>query len=256
MISMYERIENLVKDNRNTTFKSIAKQLLDDFNQGIFKNQNELADACFVSMSTVTQFAKATLCEGYKELAIRLKIEHESMLAKQQPTKEINYNQVDDQNLNIINEWALNSSDFILKLAEQINQEKKLWIAPSFQSMYTARHFENILRNQGVDARVMDSSINLEVVRHVDYKDQLVLVIMTGRDTETLSRILEFLEKLSKRVYIIITTNHLTEVPEVEEWTKTIINYNLSSDYKYRAHALMTLFLLIAEKVENKPKIL
>ncbi|AOG60326.1 hypothetical protein SHELI_v1c03730 [Spiroplasma helicoides] len=255
MTSIYERIENLVKDNRNTTFKSIAKKILDDFNEGIFKSQNELAEACFVSMSTITQFSKAALCEGYKELIIRLKIEHENAMKAKPNHAEIDYHNLDTEHLEHINNWVMTCSDFILKLASEINKDKKLWIAPSFQSMPVAKHFENILINQGVDVRVMDSSINLEIVRHFDFTDQLILVLMTGRDTLTLSRILEYLEKISKNVFLVTTANHITETPDVEGWNKIMINYSANSDYKYRAHALLTLFLLIAEKIDNTPKI-
>ncbi|QGS51860.1 MurR/RpiR family transcriptional regulator [Spiroplasma tabanidicola] len=251
MISIYERIENLVKDNKNTTFKLIAKQILEDFNNGIFKSQNELAVACYVSMSTITQFSKAAQCEGYKELAIRLKIEYENAMVAAPVKEEINYKELDTKSLEVINDWAMSSADFILELAKQINTKKKIWIAPSFQTSPAARHFENILRNQGIDVHVMDSAINLELVRHVDFKDELILVIMTGRDTITLSRILEYLEKITKNVYVITTNNHTEEIPDVNGWKKILINYALSGDYKYRAQALMTLFLLIAEKIDG-----
>ncbi|QEH61739.1 hypothetical protein SCHIN_v1c05420 [Spiroplasma chinense] len=255
MISIYERIENLVKDNRNTTFKQIAKQILDDFNVGVFKSQNELADVCYVSMSTITQFAKAALCEGYKELAIRLKIEYENALISSPTQKNINYDKVDTNSMEVLTGWAKDQSDFILQLASEINKVREIWIASSFQSMNVAKHLRDILTNQGIDVKVMDSSINLEVARHVDFTDKLVLVLLTGRDTLTLSRILEFLATLSKNVFIVTTLNHLTELPEVKEWKKSIINYNLSSDYKYRTFALFSLFLLLAEKIDNTPKI-
>ncbi|QBQ07618.1 hypothetical protein SGLAD_v1c04190 [Spiroplasma gladiatoris] len=251
MVSIYERIENLVKDNKNTTFKLIAKQILEDFNNGVFKSQNELADACYVSMSTITQFSKSALCEGYKELAIRLKIEYENAMIAPKKRDEIDYKELDTRSFEIINDWVLSYSDFILSLANQINTKKKIWLAPSFQTMPVARHFENILRNQGVDVHLMDSAINLELVRHVDFKDELILVIMTGRDTLTLSRILEYIEKITKNVYLITTNNHIEEIPEVEGWKKILINYSLSNDYKYRVQALITLFLLVSEKLDN-----
>ena len=258
MISMYERVENLIKDNRNTTFKIIAKQLLLDFQQGIFKSQNELAETCFVSLATITQFSKATLCEGYKELTIRLKIEYENTLGgnRHDTPKKIDYENLDLTNFEAIKTWVYESSDFILKFSKIINKRRKLWIAPSFQSMQSAVYLQTILRNQGIEVYIMDSSINLEIVRHIDFKNEVVLILFTGRDTDTLSRMLDFLKILTAHVFIITTQNHITEIPDDSRWEKLMVNYPISTnDYRYRSIAMMILFFLISEKVFLNAKI-
>ncbi|ARU91693.1 hypothetical protein SCLARK_001130 [Spiroplasma clarkii] len=249
MISVYERVENLALDSKNTTFTTIAKQILSDFNEGIFRNQNELSDICFVSMSTVTQFSKATLCEGYKELTIRLKIEYENRMLVKPIRDAENVDELSLQVLEIINAWAIDAKEFILSLAKEINQKKRIWIAPSSQSLPATRNLHDILLNQGVDVKLMDSSTNLEVARHFDFKNELVLMVVTGRDTLTLQRILEYLEKLSRKVYIITTLNHAEEIPVVDGWNILYLNLNKYTDYKYKLHALNTLYFYWVKKL-------
>lgn len=256
MISIYERVENLAIDSKNTTFSTIAKQILSDFNEGIFKTQNELADACFVSMSTVTQFSKSALCEGFKELSIRLKIEYENRMMAKPLNNSVNEDELQLEVFDMINEWVFDSSEFLLDLAKEINKNKKICLAPSSQGLPAACNFQDILINQGVDARVFDSSTNLEVARHYDFKDELVLLIITGRDVLTLQRVLEYLLKLSRRVYIITTNNHIEEIPTVDGWKTLVINLKKFVDYKYKLHALNTFFFLLSEKIDNTPKIL
>ncbi|AGR41040.1 MurR/RpiR family transcriptional regulator [Spiroplasma taiwanense] len=249
MLSVYERVENLIKDNKNTTFKLIGKQILTDWNIGVFKTQNEISETCFVSLATVTQFAKACLCEGYKELIIRLRVEYENVM---QNSAKVNLGSSENKNqmINIINDWVEQNDEFISDLAAKIMKVKKLWICPSFQGMYSAKFLEDALTNLGIQAKLIDLSINLEIAKHVDFRNELIVVLLTGRDTETTIRTLEYLIQFKNEVFIITTPSNIIEWPEIQNQKHMLVNFQDNNFfYKYRSYALITLFFSLTEKI-------
>ncbi|AKX34005.1 transcriptional regulator [Spiroplasma litorale] len=247
MVSVYERIENIVKDNKNTTFKIIGKQILSDWHLGIFKTQYEISESCFVSLATVTQFAKACLCEGYKELIIRLRVEYEQRMQ----TQQVGESMQDIEKSKIINEiysWIENNNEFIEKLVKKIKSTKKLWICPSSQAIYSCKYLEDILTNAGKDVKLVDLSVSLEMARSREFKGELILVILSGRDTETLDRTIEYLLNFKNDLFIITTPNNIYELSDEQQANSMVINFKDNNFlYKYRAYALITLFLKVSE---------
>ncbi|ASP28111.1 transcriptional regulator [Spiroplasma corruscae] len=249
MVSIYERIENLVKDNKNTTFKIIGKQIQSDWHLGIFKTQYEISEACFVSLATVTQFAKACLCEGYKELIIRLRVEYEQRMQTQQSTP-LDYEPDKSKIINEMYLWIENNDDFINNFVSKLKTSKKLWICPSSQAMYSCKFLEDILTNAGIDVKLVDLSVSLEMARTREFKGELILVILSGRDTETLNRTIEYLLNFKNELFIITTPNNIYEIAEENQVNTMLINFTDNNFlYKYRAYALLTLFLKISEKL-------
>ncbi|AUM62585.1 hypothetical protein [Spiroplasma monobiae] len=250
MLSVYERVENLIKDNKNTTFKLIGKQLLTDWSVGVFKSQNEISESCFVSLATVTQFAKACLCEGYKELSIRLRVEYENVMQNQ--SKTVIANEANDNGMRtVIYHWVNENDDFLLDLANKINEKRKVWICPSYQSMYAAKFLEDVLTNVGIQAKIIDMSINLEVGKHLEFSDELIVILLTGRDTETTVIALEYLMKAKNDIFVITTPSNITELPEIKEFKHMLINFQDNNFfYKYRCYALITLFFSLSEKIK------
>ncbi|AKU79589.1 hypothetical protein [Spiroplasma turonicum] len=249
MVSIYERIENIVKDNKNTTFKIIGKQILNDWHLGIFKSQYEISESCFVSLATVTQFAKACLCEGYKELIIRLRVEYEQRMQNFKLGSNIDYEPDKPKIINEIYSWLEENDEFINKFTDRIKETKKLWICPSYQAMYSCRFLEDILTNSGIDVKLVDLSVSLEMARTREFKGELIIVILSGRDTETLNRTIEYLLNFKNELFIITTPNNIYELPEAQQVNSMVINFTDNNFlYKYRAYALITLFLKISEK--------
>ncbi|WP_339021608.1 hypothetical protein [Spiroplasma endosymbiont of Atherix ibis] len=249
MLSVYERVENLIKDNKNTTFKLIGKQILADWSVGIFKTQNEISESCFVSLATVTQFAKACLCEGYKELSIRLKVEYENVMQNQ--AKSVIGNEIEQVGMRaVICQWANENDDFLIDLANKINEKRKVWICPSYQSMYPAKFLEDVLINIGIQTKIIDMSFNLEIGKHLEFNNELIVILLTGRDTETVVIALEYLLKGNNDLYIITTPSNISEFPQIRELKHMLINFQDNNFfYKYRCYALITLFFALSEKI-------
>ncbi|WP_338985556.1 hypothetical protein [Spiroplasma endosymbiont of Diplazon laetatorius] len=250
MLSVYERVENLIKDNKNTTFKLIGKQILTDWSVGVFKSQNEISESCFVSLATVTQFAKACLCEGYKELSIRLRVEYENVMQNQ--SKTVIGSETDEAGMrSVICHWVNENDNFLLDLANKINEKRKVWICPSYQSMYAAKFLEDVLTNVGIQAKIIDMSINLEVGKHLEFNDELIVILLTGRDTETTVIALEYLLKAKNEIFVITTPSNISELPAIKELKHMLVNFQDNNFfYKYRCYALITLFFSLSEKIK------
>ncbi|WP_339034826.1 hypothetical protein [Spiroplasma endosymbiont of Cantharis rufa] len=249
MLSVYERVENLIKDNKNTTFKLIGKQILADWSVGIFKSQSEISKMCFVSLATATQFAKACYCEGYKELSIRLKVEYENVM--QNKIRADQPNEADMTGMRaVINNWVTENDGFLYDLANKINERRKVWICPSYQSMYSAKFLEDVLTNVGIQSKIIDISINLEVGKHLEFHNELVVILLTGRDTDTTVIALEYLIKAKNEIFIITTPSNISELPEIKEQKHMLINFQDNNFfYKYRCYALISLFFSLSEKI-------
>ncbi|AUB31464.1 hypothetical protein [Spiroplasma floricola] len=249
MLSVYERVENLIKDNKNTTFKLIGKQILADWSVGIFKSQNEISESCFVSLATVTQFAKACLCEGYKELSIRLKVEYENVMQNQ--AKSVIGNETEQVGMrSVICHWVNENENFLFDLANKINEKRKVWICPSYQSMYPAKFLEDVLINIGIQTKIIDMSVNLEVGKHLEFNNELIIILLTGRDTETVVIALDYLLKGNNDIYIITTPSNISELPQIRELKHMLVNFQDNNFfYKYRCYALITLFFALSEKI-------
>ncbi|AUF83205.1 MurR/RpiR family transcriptional regulator [Mesoplasma syrphidae] len=80
MSKIINRIEN-IKEEENKIGSLIARSLHNSYLTGKFLSLKEIADACFVSQSTVTVFAKHLGCSGYRELITTLKIESNNLRA-------------------------------------------------------------------------------------------------------------------------------------------------------------------------------
>ncbi|AGR42045.1 hypothetical protein [Spiroplasma diminutum] len=249
MLSVYERVENLIKDNKNTTFKLIGRQILTDWSVGVFKSQSEISKTCFVSLATATQFAKACLCEGYKELSIRLKVEYESVMQNKAKANVENESDLTGMR-STVNAWVNQNDSFLYDLANKINDRRKVWICPSYQSMYPAKFLEDVLTNVGIQTKIIDTSINLEVGKHLEFNNELIIVLLTGRDTDTTVIALEYLIKAKNEIFVITTPSNISELPEINEQKHMLIDFQDNNFfYKYRCYALISLFFSLSEKI-------
>ncbi|AGY41079.1 hypothetical protein mflW37_0120 [Mesoplasma florum W37] len=205
MNSVYKNIENLSKDNRETAFKIVAKQILLDFSNNKFRSQEELAKKCYVSNATITQFSKAALCTGYRELRLRLKIEYDNNFLNDQKLsmKKIS---ISEYYVSFEN-WLSENWNFLEELIKTMIERKQVFLFPSFQTHYSAIFLSDVLEKHDLNVNIFNLEKDLKKLQNIDWTKKVVLLILTGRDNESLKLIYDYMKKANSKVFVICSQN-------------------------------------------------
>lgn len=248
MNSIYKRIENLVKVNKLTTFSLVAKTVLDDFNNGIFRDQLDLAVICFVSKSTITQFSKAVLCSGYRELVVRLKIEYENnfLSLNENKIKQLKHKTFDN-----LKNWISVNDIQINTLSNMIKESEKIYLFSSYQTNIAKEYFSEILLEKNYEVITADISKNLKWFKNIEIKNNyLFIFIISGRDTSTIFRTFEHFVSQESKIFLIVSNNWTENLKEIQN--KEIIyfdNINFSKNFVDRIYQLISLFKIVETKL-------
>ncbi|AUM62716.1 hypothetical protein [Spiroplasma monobiae] len=208
MKTIYIRIDNLGKENRNTVFKIIARQILEDFSKGIFLTQNELAHKCHCSKSTITAFSKAALVSGFRELQMRLRIEYENNFKINNTIDLLNKN--NEQNFFEINDnlknWV-NSNDKQIEFFIKKIISKKVNVFSCYQTVYSTIFLEDVLNKNNIDNKVINLEKDVEIIRKLNYKDSYNVFIFSGRDNSFLTKLFEYIYNDNKDIIVFVSLN-------------------------------------------------
>ncbi|ASZ08789.1 hypothetical protein CK556_00200 [Mesoplasma chauliocola] len=205
MNSVYKNIENLSRDNRETAFKIVAKQILIDFSNNKFRSQEELAKKCYVSNATITQFSKAALCTGYRELRLRLKIEYDNNFSDNQKTsiKKVSVKEY----YSSFENWLSDNWDFIEDLIKAMTEKKEVFLFPSFQTHYSAIFLSDVLEKHDLNVSIFNLEKDFRKLNNIDWTKKVILLILTGRDNESLKLIYDYMKKANSKVFVICSQN-------------------------------------------------
>ncbi len=249
MLSIYEQLENLSRQTKKTTFKLIATKLIEMYSSGVFKTQDEISRDCYVAKSTVTKFAQSIKCSGYRELIVLMKVEYQKILTKKK-LKSVEQDKKDFINNSII-KWVYEDIDFVKSFKEDLKYIKSVNIVPSFQSMESANFLAQVLLNSNIYSQIIDVSKQNYLIKKLNVFDNSInLIILTGRDNETL---LKFIKKnylyFSQNInYIISTLNQIEKLNYLPQKSQKIITFEGdNSGFFYRHIALTQLFFYIYE---------
>ncbi|QHX36723.1 hypothetical protein [Spiroplasma sp. BIUS-1] len=206
MNSIYRNIDNLGRENRNTVFKIISKQILSDFSNGVFLSQDDLAMKCNCSKSTITAFSKAVLVSGYRELQIRLKIEYENNFEINNNQKI--YNQKNKENF--LDTTNNNLKNFILKNHEKIlkfisKDNKIINIFSSYQTNFSTIFLKDVLDENKITSNVINLEKDVLTLKNINLESCKSLFIFSGRDNSFLKKFLDYIN-LSKEDIIVISS--------------------------------------------------
>ncbi|AUM62724.1 MurR/RpiR family transcriptional regulator [Spiroplasma monobiae] len=241
MISVFEKLEILSKDFEETTFKIIAKKIMENSKNGKFFNQEELASQTFVSISTLTKFSKKLGFSGYREFIFTIKNEW----------SKYNYektSRIDSQEVfaNIQN-WIQNNEKFVDEIIIGINRAEVINIYSSYQAYDCSKYFANLLIEYGKDVILLNNEFRFKP-RQQNGKG-INIVVLTGRDNDTLIDNFTKSYETKENNYLIVTEKQENKLEE-EFWAKMLIDFDLdNSRADTRILALNMLFFTIFNKL-------
>ncbi|WP_169729893.1 hypothetical protein [Mesoplasma seiffertii] len=249
---MYKKVENLSRDNRKTAFKLVAEQIVKDFSKGLFKTQEQLASECYVSKSTITQFAKNLGCTGFRELQTRLKVDYENNFVEQ----DSNYSShltVKDYYLSF-EKWISENYVFLTDLLKGIKSKEEVFLFPSFQTQYAGKFFVDVLEKHNLVANIFNLEKDFNKLKKINWENKLILIIFTGRDNASLKIIYDYLVSIDLTVYVICSNNW--NFAKDKNTKAMYIDNNLSQrNYVDRNFWLINLFKFLEELLFAQEKL-
>ncbi|AUB31689.1 MurR/RpiR family transcriptional regulator [Spiroplasma floricola] len=241
MTSVFEKLEIMSKDFEDTTFKIIAKKIIENTKNGKFYNQEELANQTFVSISTLTKFSKKLGFSSYREFIFVMKTEWSKYNWDRQ--KKVDTGEIFES----IQTWINRNENFINNICEEIKNFNIINIYSSYQSYDCSKYFANLLIDYGKNVVLLNNEFRFKP-RQTDEKS-FNLIILTGRDNDTL--IDNFSKSYNERdTNFLIATEKQADKLEFNFTNKILIDYSLdNSQVSTRVIALNVLFFTIFNKL-------
>ncbi|ALD66473.1 MurR/RpiR family transcriptional regulator [Spiroplasma cantharicola] len=227
-----------------TNFKIIAKKIIENFAKGEFKNQEELAKECYVSLSTITKFSQKIGCTGYRELVFILKSEYDRYGWTENVNKVSSFERFES-----IQKWIIENSLFIENLAKAIKDVKIINLYPSNQIRHASLYISELFANLNKVVRIISWEYRKDAVKNSE--NELEILIVCSSNNRSLLKIFECETNEENKRFLITTANQDIQL-DINFTDKTLINYQLDKTKSiYRNIALEMLFLQIFECVQN-----
>ncbi|AGR41150.1 MurR/RpiR family transcriptional regulator [Spiroplasma taiwanense] len=245
MESIFEKLENTSKDFKDTTFKLIANQILSCWQTGAFKNQETLSKECFVSNSIITKFSKGLGYSGYRELLFELKREYNHYSFKNENFDEFKF----ENFIYSLGEWIKENSNFIKKISKNLINVKFVKIYSSYQSRLASKYLFELLLMLGKVTVIIEQEYSLLGNPIADENSLVNILILAGRDNDTLIRKFNNDVNKNSNCYLITTSRQVQKMENSFQETLLIDFEFDNSSFFYRNIALELLFLEIFHQI-------
>ncbi|WP_026389485.1 MurR/RpiR family transcriptional regulator [[Acholeplasma] multilocale] len=244
--SIKEKLILIKNSSENKSYSLIAEYLLDCMETNKTPKSIEAAEKAFCSESVVTSFAKKNGYEGFRELAIRVKVETEYYdfnnihVDSNGAIAKSNYREIVDQSFNMIDL----QEDTIMRALKMINEAKNIYIVSSYQQLNNTELFASELQLLGYNAHFnMTRKSNAAWVSRCT-EDDLAIVVAFGLDNQYVENYYDLLKGKTKNILLIssssqihkfdgykeaILADYSSRVTILESSRATIINYLFSS---------------------------
>ncbi len=238
---VFDKLEIISKEFEDTTFKIIAKKILNNVERGIFCDQEELAAQTFVSISTITKFSKKLGFSGFRELNFKMKNEW----------RKLDYEKIEKSHtfeiFQLIEKWIYYNEDFVDSICKKINDSSFINIYSSYQAIGSSKYFANMLIEYGKNVTLLNNEFRFKAKENNE--KGFNLLILTGRDNDTL---IDNFYKAYDENYsnFIITSENQNDKLDLKFTKKMIIDYSLdNSQLSSREIVLHMLFFYIFKRL-------
>lgn len=215
MKSYFTIIENIAKGDNNSNYVLIAKKILECFIKGKFLQQRELANQCFLSISSITYFCKKLGVNGYRELIFLLKGELEKIEISKQSFPTVSGVSYLDPYYKGVKEIFEKNSYFIKNQINQVDKNKEINLVLSYNLSRLNDFLIPLFNEKNINITNVNLSWTFETISRKLNNYNSILFICTGRDNETLSRAYDLVKDKSK-IFVITTEAQSFKFKDVE----------------------------------------
>ncbi|WP_342259220.1 hypothetical protein [Spiroplasma endosymbiont of Dioctria linearis] len=194
----------LIKTNlENQTHVSIANYLLDCIENKKTPKINECSKQSFCSESVITAFAKKYGYDGFKELAIRIKVETEyynwTTLTINNENNNNSYRNLINKSIDLIDSQENKTIDLI----NSIKQTKNTYAISCYQQLFNTELFISELNLLGYNAHFnYQRKLNETWVNRVTFEDTFIIVAF-GLDNQYVINFYNLLKSKTDNIFII-----------------------------------------------------
>ncbi|ALD66480.1 MurR/RpiR family transcriptional regulator [Spiroplasma cantharicola] len=241
MTYVFDNLKIISKEFEDTTFKIIAKRILENADRAIFCDQEELAAQTFVSISTITKFAKKMGFSGFRELNFKMKNEWRKLDYERKEKMET------FEIFQSIEKWIHLNEDFINTVCEKIRESDFINIYTSYQANESSRYFANMLYEYEKNVTVLNNEFRFKAKKNNE--KGFNLLILTGRDNDTL---IDNFSKAYDENYtnFLISSDKQIDKLNFKFTKKMTVDYSLdNSQFSSREVVLHMLFFYIFKKI-------
>lgn len=239
-MSLYEKLENIIRSNNNLTYKQIAIKLFESLESQTVLNEKELAKISNVSESTISKFLKFIEISNFKHLVSLMKEEIQYF------TKDLK-SSYERKPLDLFLSWiSLNENNIELWKQKIANN--------SIFNVYCSNYAEeigsfvyNFLLNLNKKPILFKNNVNLlNKNPNIVENNEINIIIFYGSDNWTLKNQIENLNKIQDRTEtLLIISEKQQDKLKINHVNKIVLDFLGSADYFYKDVAVRALFLEI-----------
>ncbi|WP_381415112.1 hypothetical protein NPX79_00075 [Spiroplasma endosymbiont of Anurida maritima] len=216
MVSIREKLLEICRKEKQDTTKTLAEELLKNYDANKFLSMKNLSLRCSVSESQITQFSKIIGYSGYRELVLRMKIEFETYYEKQLKAKNISINEnfhlVKNTIIDLINYVDVFKDDVIgtAELLKGIKGGKSnVFLLSSYQNQDIATYFNQWLINNKINTIFnVTRAYDFDVVPKLNEND-IIFLLVSGQDNHTIHEIYKKAIKKTKKIVVVTSLSHV-----------------------------------------------
>lgn len=250
--SIKEKLTIIKNSNISDSYNLICEYLLNCIEKSKTPLSKECADYSYCSESVLTSFAKKYGYEGFRELAIRIKVEAEYY---QVPHSNAKVDGIFNSNFRTVTETTLDWIDVqdekINNLATAIKNSKSIYFLSSYQQLVTTELFSSELQLMGYD-----SNFNIQRKMNPAWlnkatKDDLFIIVAFGLDNQYLFNYYELAKQKTKNIFIV---SSISQRHKFDTKNSIIVDYADRSVIweSTRVMAVSYLFSKVLELIKTK----
>ncbi|AUB31712.1 hypothetical protein [Spiroplasma floricola] len=208
----------LIKNNpENQTHVSIANYLLNCIENKKTPKINECSKESFCSESVITAFAKKYGYDGFKELAIRVKVETEYYdwsIAKNIKNKDSNsYRNLIDKSLDLLD----SQNEKIQSLITSLKKSENIFAISSYQQLFNTELFISELNLLGYNAFFnYQRKLNETWINKVKENDTFIIVAF-GLDNQYIINFYNLLKEKTNNIFIVCSPSQKHKFDKYQE---------------------------------------
>lgn len=201
-ISIKEKLITIKNNESNSTHTLISEYLLDCLEKHTTPRAKKCAEYAYCSESVVTAFSKKYGYDGFKELAVRIKVECEYY-----SYKDKKYDEHSEDNYRTIINTSLDTIDIqennINKLVDGVNSAEKVVVISCYQQYFNSELFTSELQLSGVNAQINYQRKLNPALWNVIKNNDLFIFIVFGLDNQYLVNYYNLIKQKTNNIVVI-----------------------------------------------------
>ncbi|ATI74343.1 MurR/RpiR family transcriptional regulator [Mesoplasma florum] len=204
--SIKEKLTVTYNNNESNTHKLIAKYLLDCLEENKTPTSKECSEVCFISESALTSFSKKYGYNGFREIAIRIKVEREYYKDFEKQKLSAKPSTLFNQVVQNIKQIDLQEDEISL-LVSLLKECGRTFLFSSYEQNFNVEIFASQLQYKGIDSN-FNSQRKMNPI-WIDYckEDDLCIFFAFGLDNQYLVNYYNLVKNKTKNIVIVTSSS-------------------------------------------------